>query len=111
MTVESTVRVFNQFYNLDLVVNASEYEIVYSFFRQYFNNQETTKSFTESLFRVSSETDIPVLELLQTFQGSDRLKINATMAYYLNSLSSKTLMYGVSNLLSPNILVQRNILQ
>lgn len=30
--LDSTVRVFDQFYNLDLVVNASEYDIVYSYF-------------------------------------------------------------------------------
>lgn len=109
MSVDYTVKIFDEFYNLNLVVNASEYEIVYSFFKGYSNNDQVAKSFTENLFRISNQTKIPVLDLLSTFEGQDRLKINLTMAYYLNSLGNKTTLYGVSNEVPPNQAALRNV--
>ena len=111
MAVDSTVKIFDQFYNLDLVVNADQYEIVYSFFKGYTSSIATAQSFTTTLFLIANQTQSNVLELLQTFEGSDKLKVSLTMAYYLNSVSNKTVMFGVNNVLVPNNTVQRNILQ
>lgn len=110
MSQDYTVRIFNQFYNLDLTVNGSEYELVKSFFDEYTSDEKVSKSFTDTLFRIATETQISVLELLNTFESSDKLKVNLTMAYYLNSISkNKTLLYGVTNPMKPNESVQRNI--
>jgi hypothetical protein len=106
-----TVRIFNQFYNLDIRVNSSEYEIVKSYFDQYTSDEEVSKSLTETLFRISTETKVSVIELLDTFDFDDKLKVNLTLAYYLNSISkNKTVLYGVNQLIKPNDNVQRNIL-
>ena len=109
--IDPTVRIFDKFYDLDLVVNADQYEIVYSFFRNYTDNNKIAESFTETLFRIASETQLNVLDLLKTFEGDERLKVSLTMAYYLNTLSNKTIMYGVNNLVSPNQPAQRNVVQ
>lgn len=113
MAQDYTVRIFDQFYNLDLVVNASEYEIIFSYFKQNLANDTEAKVFTEILFRISNITEIPVLDLFQTFQSSnssiDKLTISRTMAYYLNSVSNKTVLFGVNNIVSPNQSVSRNI--
>jgi hypothetical protein len=111
MAVDTTVKIFDQFYNLNLVVNADQYEIVYSFFKEYTSSIATAQSFTTTLFLIANQTQSNVLELLQTFDGSDKLKVSLTMAYYLNSVSNKTVMFGVNNILVPNNTVQRNILQ
>lgn len=111
MAQDYTVKIFDQFYNLNLVVDASEYEIVLSFFDGYSKDKSVSKSFTETLFRVSNLTQIPVLDLLQSFQSADAMKINLTMAYYLNSVSNKTTLFGVSTVSSPNNVVSRNIVQ
>jgi hypothetical protein len=111
MAVDTTVKIFDQFYNLNLVVNADQYEIVYSFFKEYTSSIATAQSFTTTLFLIANQTQSNVLELLQTFEGSDKLKVSLTMAYYLNSVSNKTVMFGVNNVLVPNNTVQRNILQ
>ena len=111
MAVDTTVKIFDQFYNLDLVVNADQYEIVYSFFKGYTSSIATAQSFTTTLFLIANQTQSNVLELLQKFEGSDKLKVSLTMAYYLNSVSNKTVMFGVNNVLVPNNTVQRNILQ
>lgn len=111
MSIDNTVRLFNNFYNLDVSVPANEYELVYSFFNEYTTNTNVAKSFTETLFRISAQTEINVLELLSQFETTDKIKMALTMAYYLNTLSeTKTVLYGVNNILVPNEKVQRNII-
>lgn len=112
MATDYTVKIFDQFYNLDLVVNANEYEIVYSYFLENMTRELVAKTFTEVLFSISNNTKIPVLDLLNSFQNSnqtvDTMSITRTMAYYLNSVSNKTLLYGVSERQLPNQTVIRN---
>lgn len=110
MAIDNTVRILDSFYDLNLAVNASEYEVVYSFFNGFASSPAIAKSFTEILFRISNLTDISVIDLLNSFQGSDELKTSLTLAYYLNSVSNKTVLYGVNNVLTPNQLVSRNII-
>ena len=111
MATDSTVKIFNQFYQLDLTVNSNEYDIVNSFFIEYTKNQATAKNFTETLFRISNFTQIPALKLLDEFRGIESMNIGVTMAYYLNSLSNRTVLFGVNNLIPPNQIAQRNIVQ
>ena len=111
MSADLTVRIFDQFYDLDLVVNANQYEVVYSFFKNYTSSITAAKSFTQTLFRIANETQVNALDLLQTFEGSDKLKVTLTMAYYLNSISNQTVLFGVNNIIVPNNTVQRNVVQ
>lgn len=113
MAADSTVSTFDQFYDFKLNVGADQYEVVYSFFKAYTNSTNTAQSFTSTLFAIADKTDINVLDLLETFKtaSGDSIKVSLTMAYYLNSINDKTVMYGVNNLLAPNNLVQRNIVQ
>lgn len=108
---DTTIRLYDQIYSLDLRVNADQYEIVYSFFKQYTSNNSVAKSFTQTLFRIANETQEDVLDLLQTFQGGDALKVTLTMAYYLNSIGNRTFMFGYSAPIQPVESVQRNIVQ
>lgn len=109
--LDNTVRVFDQFYNTDLNINSNEYDIVYSYFKDHMATELVAKAFTENLFRISNLTNVNALDLLSTFESGNKMKVILTMAFYLNSVSNKTVLYGVSNLLEPNNLVQRNIVQ
>lgn len=112
MANDPTVRVFNNFYNLDLLVGADQYEVVRSFFRARTNSEETADTYTETLFRVSNITDTPVLELLQGMENQDSMQIQLSLAYYLNTLSNtKSVLFGSSSIMTPNPKVQRNIIQ
>lgn len=111
MAKDYTVRIFDQFYNLDLVVSASEYEVVYSYFKDFSSNEKMAKTFTDAIFRISNVTKISVMDLLQTFQSGTNPSLTRTMAYYLNSLGNKNVLYGVNQLMTPNITVARNVIQ
>jgi len=108
---DQTVQIFDNFYNGKFSVNANEYDIVKSFFAGYTTNSKIASSYSDTLFRISKDSGVDVLTLLDTFQGSDAMKVTLTLAYYLNSASDKTILYGVSSIISPSTIVQRNIVQ
>lgn len=113
MSEDLTVRVFNQFYNVDLQVNASEYDTVFAYFSNYTSNEKVSRAFSETLFRISNITETNVLDLLQSFEtNTDTMQMALTMAYYLNTIDpNKSVLYGVNNVLTPNESAQRNIIQ
>lgn len=108
-TLDATVRVFDKFYDFDMVVNGSEYDIIYSYFYSVSKSTDVAKNFTVMVFRIASITSTYSLEILDYVKGSSKNEVNALMAYYLNGLKSKTTLYGVSVIPQPNQNVQRNV--
>lgn len=109
--LDQTVRIFDEFYEFNLVVNGSEYDVVYSYFKGICDTTQIAGNFTVYLFRISQETQIPVLDLLGYIQGRNKLEVNSVIAYYLNSFKSKTSIYGFGSVPKPNEPVARNIVQ
>jgi hypothetical protein len=107
--LDNSVRVFDQYYNFQVVVDSNHYEIIYSYFTSVTNTIDTAKNFTTMLFRIANITGENPLTLLDYMQGSTKLQVTSLMAYYLNGLKSKTTLYGISVTPSPNQTVQRNI--
>lgn len=110
--VDRTVEIFDAFYGLGLTVDAAQYDVVFSFFYQTSKNRQTAGNFTVILFRIAQETGINVITLLNELRGvtNEKLKLTKTIAYYLNSLKSKTALYGISRLPLPNAPVARNVI-
>lgn len=104
-----STRLIDQFFQFDVVVNASEFDLIFSYFKSVSSNIQTAKSFTVFLFRISNLTNIPVLQLLDEIKGKTKLEMNVFIAYYLNSFKSKTTLYGLSLQPKPNQTVQRNV--
>ena len=133
-SLDRTVRIFDDFYKYDTVVNENEYDVVYSFFKTVIKEDLAAKNFTLSLFYVADQTKIPVLELLASIQsevptvnvsnnqgqevidpvvpnqGAYQLRVQATLAYYLNNLRSNSTLLGLSAAVTPNYYAARNVL-
>jgi hypothetical protein len=107
----TTVSLADTFSTVNLKIDPNTYEIVLAFFRGMTTSEKTAKAFTENLYRIAQQTDIDVLTLLESFEGTDKMSMTMTMAYYLNSFSDKTVMYGVNNIITANQPVARNIVQ
>lgn len=105
----STVRLFDQFYDYQTDVPASEYDVVNSFFQSVFKTKDAAANFTVTLFRISDQTNVPVLTILAQLQDQDQIHITATLAYYLNGLRSPSTLLGVNSALTPNYFTARNI--
>ena len=105
----SSTRIVDSFYKFDIVVNANEFDLVNSYFNSVCANSNIAKTFTAYLFRISNMTNLPVQYLLDEIKGKSKLEVNTVIAYYLNSFKSKTVLYGVSSVPSPNVPVARNI--
>ena len=109
-SVDQTVRIFDSFYNLNLVVNAADYDIVYSYFKGVSENTNIASNFTVVLFRIAQDGGYNVLDLLQIIKGAgNKLQMNKVICYYLNTFKSKASLYGVSNVPKPNQAAQRNV--
>lgn len=109
-SVDQTVIIFDNFYNLNLTVNAADYDIVYSYFKGVSENTNIASNFTAVLFRIAQDGSYNVLDLLQIIKGAgNKLQMNKVICYYLNTFKSKASLYGVSNIPKPNQAVQRNI--
>ena len=109
--LDRTVKIFDDFYNFSLKVPADEYDIVYSYFKGICASTQIAANFTVFLFKISQETGIPTVTLIENLKGKTNLQVNQLMAYYLNSFKSKTTMYGISIVPQASQPVARNIVQ
>ena len=118
-TRENTLEIFDTFYSVPLKVNSAEWDVVYSYFvgvlkgnPESERTKQTASQFATTLFRISQETGTNIQIFMDYFKTNvdTALKVNTEMAFYLNLLKSKTALYGVSNVPSPNQAVQRNII-
>ena len=108
--IDLTARIFDDFNNVILEVDANEYDVVNSYFESIFVNKEDAANMTNTFFRISQETNISVQVLLQQVAGQTSIQVTSTMAYYLNGLRSPATLLGVSNPVTPNYYTARNVL-
>lgn len=104
-----TVQIFDRFYGYQEKVPVDAYDAVLSYFKSVFGSAEAAGNFTVSVFRVARETSIPVMDLLQQFQGQSAPEVTLTLAYYLNGLRSRSTLLGLNVPTQPNYYVSRNI--
>ena len=108
--VDLTVRVYDEFYEFAVDVDANEYDVVNSFFESAFGTRDAAASFTTTLFRIADQTQTPVLTLLAEIEDMDKIQLTATLAYYLNGLRSPTTLLGINAAVTPNFWTARNVL-
>ena len=109
-STDKTVRIFDNFYTTNLIVNGGEYDVVYSFFRGVTDSAKIAGNYTAPLFRIAQEGNYNIMSLMDLLKGVDnKLQLNQVMAYYLNTFKSKSSMYGIGILPKPNEAVQRNV--
>jgi len=106
---DQTVRIFDAFYQYEQVVPVAEYDAVNSYFQSQFGTTVAAGNFTVTLFRIASQSNIPVMTLLNQLQVQGQPELNLTLAYYLNGLRSKATLLGVNASVTPNYYVARNV--
>jgi len=108
--IDLTARIFDDFDNVVLEVDANEYDVVNSYFESIFVDTEDAANLTNTFFRISQETGVSVQILLNQVAGQTSMQVTSTMAYYLNGLRSPSTLLGVSNPVTPNYYTARNVL-
>lgn len=109
-SIDRTTKIFDNFYNINLVVPTDQYDVVNSYFVSVCANKKTAENFTAFFFRVAQESGVDALELLQEIKGANNtVQLNQTMAYYMNSFKSKVSLYGVAVIPRPIQPVARNV--
>ncbi len=111
-STDKTVRIFDNFYTTQLVVNGSDYDVVFSFFKGLTANTKIAGNFTALLFRIAQTGGYNIMSLMDILKGTEnKLQLNQVMAYYLNTFKGKNSLYGTGILPKPNEAVQRNVVQ
>lgn len=108
-SVDQTVRVFDDFYGYAANVPAMEYDAVYSYLRSVFGTGEAAGNFAVTMFRISEQSSISVMTLLQQIEGLSQPELTLTLAYYLNGTRSASTLLGLNQPVTPNYYVARNI--
>lgn len=108
--LNTTIQVFDEFYGFQIEVDANEYDVVNSFFKSAFENNQIAQNFTVALFRVAYGTNVSVLTILDQIQGQSGLELTQTVAYFLNGIRSPTTLLGVNAPVVPNFWTARNVL-
>ena len=101
-----------KFYNdPSLNINSEQYSVVVGFFKKVTDSEKSAEAFALDLFRVAKATNVNVLTLLESMNDKDKIGVNEVMCYYLNQIRSQSALLGVSNVLTANQNVARNIVQ
>lgn len=108
---EQTIKIFDSFYNQNLVIPTPQWDPVKSYFDGVCDTKEIAANFTAIFFRMAQENGIDAMVLLQELKGKAQNKVDLSqvMAYYFNSFKSKTSLYGLSVIPTPNQAVARNV--
>jgi hypothetical protein len=107
--VDNSVRIFDGFNDFVLEVDSNTYSVVNSFFESIFTNKQAAANLSDTFFRIATQTNIPVLDLLAQVQGQDSIQVTTFMAYYLNGLRSPSTLIGVNAVATPNYYTARNV--
>lgn len=108
--IDTTVRLFNQFYDTDMVVSSADYDVVMGYLKRICSSKAIAENFAVSIFKIANDYGFSVQDILAQIQGQDRLQLTATMSYYLNSIRNASTYVGVGSAITPNQYVARNIL-
>lgn len=109
--VDRTIKIFDQFYNNNLVINANEYSLVLSYFKNVCATNDIAENYTSIFFRIAQEVGINPVELLELVKtnAQDKLSLSKVFCYYLNTFKSKSSLYGLAILPKPVLPVARNV--
>lgn len=109
-SLDRTVKIFDSFYNKQLVIPTNDFDVVYGYFTSICDTKRIAANFTAVFFRICQESGVSPMELLPQIQGANsKLQMNSIITYYLNSFKSKTTLYGVAVLPKANQNVARNV--
>lgn len=109
--MDKTVRIFDEFYATDLVINGNDYGVVLSYFKENCDTVGIAENFTAVFFRIAQEAGIRPMEFLELLQtnAKDKISLNKVFCYYLNTFKSKASLYGVAIVPRPIEPVARNV--
>jgi len=110
LKLDTTVKVFDQFYLFEQDVPVDQYDVVVSFFEQAFSDKLAAKNLAVGLFRVAAASKRSVLELLAEMKDKDHIKLTDTLCYYFNNQRSNTTLLGINAVIAPNYYAARNVL-
>lgn len=106
-----TLKLFNGFFEQTVSLKEAEWDIVYSFFFKYTdNNPEATRSLSEATITSAIQNGIMPVEVITDLQKMDKLEVNELLANFFNTTRRNTSLLGIKIPATVPKYVARNIL-
>jgi len=106
----TTVQIRDDFYNFNATIPVNEYDMVYSILRDSMQNNTAAENFTAAIFQIAAANSVSPIDLINSFNTTNKLELTASIASYLNEIRKPTTLLGVPNKVNPNIFAARNVL-
>ena len=68
-SLDQTVRIFDNFYNFNLVVPSNQYDIVHGYFVETCETNTSADNFAAFFFKIAQATGMPATNLFESIQG------------------------------------------
>ena len=101
---------FNGYFDIELKVDSSTHEYVYSWFLREMGDGASAEAFTHSLITIAYENKLNPLDLLNQFEQQEGVSVNSLMAALINRTRRDTSLLGIKTPTTTNPTVARNIL-
>ena len=92
-----------------LGIAGNQYDYGFSFFRKTMKDDSAAGNFTDSIFQISKQADIPITDLLQSLKNKDEIEMTSIVSFYLNGIRSASTLLGINNVVRPNFYAARNV--
>lgn len=108
---KSVTKIYDKFYELDIVVNSNEWDTVHSYFKKIMNDDDIANNFSTIVFRLARDNNLKPVQILEEIKGVNGMELSLTMSHLFNNDRSNTVLIGVSNVITPNYYAARNVIQ
>ena len=105
----TTTKIYDKFYNVEVVVDTAEYDIVVSFFKKVMTDPDLAEQFSAGIFQIAQETGVSPQTYIENLKGQNEMQLTLSMSYYLNSVRSNSTLLGVGQVITPNYYAARNV--
>ena len=103
------ISVVQQYNNTQMEMNGNEWDYVLSYFREVMGTDRAAENFAKQLYKVSMQTKVSVITMVDSMKGRSGLALSMSLAYYLNGIRSPASLLGVNNVPVPNFYASRNV--
>ena len=105
-----TLSLFNGYFEQEVKINTSVYDIVNGFFLNRMKSPEAANALAAAVLTTTYNNKIDPLTFIKELEEMSSIQLTDVLALYLNETRRNTSLLGVTVAITPNIPVARNIL-
>ena len=106
---EITRTFFDGYFEKDISITGTEWDVVYSFAIQKTENEAAARALSEAIIVAANQINDDPMAVINEFKKYDELQLDQVLSLYLNQSRRDTSLLGYTQTITPNVYVARNI--